>query len=124
MMMLASATCLAGVIHGIELAPANITATKRLFGKNITNKHGIEVPGIPAKFRLIKADITTFQNYNEYDILYFYSPLCNKGEQEFERFVGNSMKLGAAIIPFSDITIGGMPKFEKIGNRLYLKTKE
>jgi hypothetical protein len=124
MMMLASATRLANVIHGIELAPANITATKRLFGKNITNKHGIGIPGTPARFRLIKADITTFQNYSEYDILYLYSPLCNKDEQEFERFVGNSMKIGAAIIPFSDTPIGGMGKFEKVGNHLYLKTKE
>jgi len=47
----------------------------------------------------IKADITTYKDYDKYDVIYYFRPLSDpKKQDEFEKYLENECKVGAYLI--------------------------
>ncbi len=68
-------------VYGIEKDEASLKTALRFFEKE----------------QIIPEDITTFKDYGEFDVVYFFCPLT-KGERAFEEFVEDSLKTGAILI--------------------------
>jgi 2-polyprenyl-3-methyl-5-hydroxy-6-metoxy-1,4-benzoquinol methylase len=66
--------------------------------------------------RIFKGDMNKFTEYNQYDILYYYQPICqNKTMLEFAKKLAKVMKCGAYVIPNgTDIPFTESNRFEKI----------
>src|SRR3990167_4332883 len=46
------------------------------------------------------ADILTYPNYKDFDIIYYYKPFnTGEGQEKFDRLIENEAKIGAVIIP-------------------------
>lgn len=49
--------------------------------------------------RIAQADIWTYENYGEYEVIYYYRPFSGRAQQlRFEKLVEDSMKIGAILI--------------------------
>ena len=77
--------------------------------------------------KIRKADILTYKSYDQYDIIYYYCPFCNKKKEKlFEKRVEDQMKTGAILIPCFkvDRNIDEDKRFKelKLGNQfMYIK---
>jgi SAM-dependent methyltransferase len=92
-MVLANEILQCKYIHGLEIDKENVDEAKNLLKRFAGGKREyIEV---------FKKDILKFQNYGDYDIIYYYCPLCNfEMEKEFEEMVEDQMKVGAVLAPY------------------------
>ena len=72
-------------VHGIEINPIYIDNAKKIF--NI------------CKENIFVVDALNFENYNEYDIIYFYCPFRNwELEKKLEIKIKNDMKSGSFLL--------------------------
>ena len=68
-------------VYGIEKDPASIQVALDFFEPH----------------RLIHADIRSYDNYQQFDVIYYFCPLT-EGEREFEEFLEDRIKKGAILI--------------------------
>jgi len=61
-----------------------------------------------------QGDITTYKNYADFDLIYFYIPMCSEEHmQKFVRKIMKHTKIGAVILSYAGYTCGGMLMDEK-----------
>lgn len=78
---------------------------------------------------IIKGDITEFENYSAYDVLYYYTPISDPGKQQlFAEKLMNDMKVGAVVICVDDSNAINKDKRFKVvdgtDKRAFEKVKE
>jgi len=77
-----------------------------------------------------KADILRYKNYKDFDVIYFFKPLCDdKKEEQFEKYIANKSKVGTIIISANNnsYVLDSDSRFKKIkinNNNFYIKIKE
>jgi len=82
--------------------------------------------------RVIRGDMLTFENYHEYDVLYYYQPMANSDIMgDFAKRLARKMKVGAYVIPHGTNSFKGMKSFRLVPLRpaqdtwnVYKKIKE
>jgi len=68
---------------------------------------------------IYKMDALDFNRYNEYDIIYYYCPMCNRVmEENLEKKIQSEMKVGAYLIILGGVTT---PQFTEIGRNVWVK---
>ena len=73
------------ISHGLEIDPALIRMAKKINSDVSCN--------------IIKQNIMTYKNYDEYDVIYYFCPFaCHKKQAKFEERVEDQMKIGALLI--------------------------
>jgi len=97
--------------HGIEGEKSNIAIAKRLLR---CGGSGPFVPGVINVADVYHEDLLTSTRYDEYDVLYFYSPLQSRGlELAFEARLLDKMKVGAYVIPVYHQLYLANPPYDK-----------
>jgi hypothetical protein len=106
-MMLASHTLKGlGQYHGLEFFPDTIKQACNFLGLveiGTTLGHRAwanHIDADKARFMVMKADIMKFENYKDYDIIYFYCPFeDHRRQNKFENRLADEMKVGAVVVP-------------------------
>jgi len=122
---------MAGEYHGIEYFKHTAERATLFLGldkiKNHKNRERHD------KFKLIQDNILTFNNYGDYDIIYYYCPLEDKRLQaRFEERVEDQMKVGSILIPIlkqsrvvlKDYRFQELDISRTSANPIYMKIKE
>ena len=85
-------------VHGIELDPRTVKIARRLLG----SMHS-------SNFRIINSDLSKYNKYKNYDVIYYYQPIQPSSKQlmKFLSLMRDNMKIGAIVItngtnPFCD----------------------
>lgn len=90
-LLIAREANLARHFHGIEFFDDTYEKAQSFLGLDTKNP----VSGI----KIFKEDILKFENYHDYDIIYFYCPFNDAAlEIKFEELVEDSMRVGAVLI--------------------------
>ena len=75
--------------HGLELSEEYLKVAKLIGCRNVWQEDAME-----------------YENYGDYDILYFYCPFRDEFSQvKFEKFIYSQMKSGAILIPMHTMTV-------------------
>jgi SAM-dependent methyltransferase len=83
------ANCLGFDVWGIERDEDTIKLARKLFHRSNKPGHGI-----------IKANIVSYKDYGEYDVVYYYQPMHGKKMDIFVNALFNQMKVGAIVLAF------------------------
>jgi SAM-dependent methyltransferase len=91
-MLLAHTTGFCHRIHGIEYFDDTYQKAIAWLGMKGLNNNSI--------FKIFRDDILKFKNYGDYDVIYYYRPFEDtKKQDELEKLIENSMKVGAILMP-------------------------
>ncbi len=83
------ANCLRFDVWGIERDEVTIKLARKLFHRSNKPGHGI-----------IKADLVTYKDYGNYDVIYYYQPMYGEKMNIFVGALYNQMKVGAIVLAF------------------------
>ncbi len=85
--------------HGIEVWEPYTEVAKELMKKKIVRNHG-KIYELKDTNRILVEDATKFENYGNYDILYFFRPLSEpEKEIKLENRIYQQAKPGTIVIP-------------------------
>ena len=82
-------------VYGIEYEEATCKIARDLIWKFRT------VKGNKKNDSIIRDDITTFEHYADYDVIYYYSPISERNKaKQFLKKLGNNAKVGSIVISY------------------------
>lgn len=92
-------------VNGVEFDKKTITIARRLIKHTVYNGHHCKI---------IKADLTKYDKYGNYDVIYYFQPMHPKHMYKFLDLLKQDMKIGAIVIANGVDTFQGDKRFKRI----------